>query len=46
MLGIIMVLIVAEFMPDIEQYQHAAGQADGQADNVDKGISFLVSYVS
>jgi len=46
MLGIIMVLIVAEFIPDIEQYQHAAGQTNGKADNIDKGISFLVFYVS
>jgi hypothetical protein len=42
----IMVLIVAEFIPDIEQYQHAAGKADGKAGDVDKRIAFLLFNVS
>jgi hypothetical protein len=41
-----MVLIVAKFTSDIEQYQYAARKADGKASNVDKRISFAHFNIS
>jgi hypothetical protein len=40
-INILMVPVIAQFMTDIDKYEKAAGHANGEASNVDKGISFM-----
>ena len=44
--GIFVVPVIAQFFMNPQQYENAAGQADGKTGNVDKGIAFVFFDVS